>query len=209
MRASNFGVTHIWDDAAGRVVNVHNDELLFPVFEAMSMGWSWSLYFCNEAVVDVALSCPSLVVTADREPSRAPSASASLAAVYVDNLTVVASTKSEACRGVDEFAAEAERRGLTLHDSERGLLEIEALGMILDFRDGRRALRHRPYGLWRFRLASHALLRRRAVRGEELQVWLGHATCIAASSPSSWRRCSTAIASSTRRGAAGCPFRRR
>lgn len=134
----------------GRVVSIHNDEMLFPVFESMSLGWSWSLYFCNEAVVDVARSCPSLVVTADREPSGAPSAGASLAAVYVDNLTVVASPKSDACRGVDEFAAEAERRGLSLHDSERGLLEIEALGMILDFRDGRRVLRHRPYRLWRF-----------------------------------------------------------
>ena len=41
--------------------------------------------------------------------------------------------------------------------------------------DARGGIRHKPQRVWRFHLASLELLRRGHARGEELQVWLGHA----------------------------------
>ena len=84
---------------------------------------------------------------------------------------------------MDGFIHVAEGRGLSLHPADRGAVDLEALGLVLDFAPGRRLLRHKPRRLWRFRLASQAILRRRGLRGLELQVWVGHATCLAALRP--------------------------
>lgn len=181
--ASDFGVTSVLDDESESMVPVDAGDRLYPVFEAMSMGWPWSLYFCNEAITDLATCSPSSQLVRDKEPVPTLQPGRPFAAVYVDNLTAVGGTRSDSVRTCEEFERLAAERGLSNHEPDRGMIELEALGLVLDFRSGRRLLRHKPRRIWKFRLASHALLSRRVVRGEELQVWLGRATCIAPLTP--------------------------
>lgn len=181
--ASDFNVTSVWDDESESMVPVEAGDRLYPVFEAMSMGWSWSLYFCNEAITDLATCSPSSQLVQDKEPVPTLQPGRPLAAIYVDNLTAIGGTRSDSIRACEEFEHIAAERGLSIHEPDRGMIELESLGLILDFRNGRRLLRHKPRRIWKFRLASHGLLSRRVVRGEELQVWLGHATCIASLTP--------------------------
>ena len=55
---------------------------------------------------------------------------------------------------------------------------MEALGICID--GPRSIIHHKLPRLWRFVLASTALLRRRRWRGDILDIWLGHAICISA-----------------------------
>ena len=50
VRAGDFGVTSTWCPTAGGQVEVGPDEMLFPAFEALPMGWSWALWMCHGAV---------------------------------------------------------------------------------------------------------------------------------------------------------------
>eukprot|EP00959_Pyramimonas_sp_CCMP1952_P357499 7485809-Pyramimonas_sp.AAC.1 len=40
----------VWDDATGAESEVVDGEALHPCMTAACMGWSWALYFANEAV---------------------------------------------------------------------------------------------------------------------------------------------------------------
>ena len=51
--AASWGVTHVFDDALGRRRPVRPGEQLFPVFEAIPMGWSFALHFVHEAVANL------------------------------------------------------------------------------------------------------------------------------------------------------------
>ena len=46
--ASVWGVDSVYDDTLGQEVAVGPSELLFPVFEGLPMGFSWSMYFCQD-----------------------------------------------------------------------------------------------------------------------------------------------------------------
>eukprot|EP00974_Lingulodinium_polyedra_P043457 4172999-Lingulodinium_polyedra.AAC.1 len=51
-------------------VPVLGSEKVYPVFEALSMGWSWSLFFANSGTLDVARSATGIdSVLVDREPA--------------------------------------------------------------------------------------------------------------------------------------------
>eukprot|EP00959_Pyramimonas_sp_CCMP1952_P352987 7395081-Pyramimonas_sp.AAC.1 len=39
----------IWDDAKGAEIKVEDGEVLYPCMAAVCMGWSWALFFANEA----------------------------------------------------------------------------------------------------------------------------------------------------------------
>ena len=43
--ALSVGITHIWSDELGRMTPLLPGERLWAVVEALSMGWSWSLFF--------------------------------------------------------------------------------------------------------------------------------------------------------------------
>ena len=73
---------------------------------------------------------------------------------------------------LDDFVAECSRVGLLLHEVHRGVLELEALGAVLDCR--RHLLLQKPRRVWRAHLAGQALLRRSRASGLELQIWMGH-----------------------------------
>ncbi|CAK0906294.1 unnamed protein product, partial [Prorocentrum cordatum] len=94
-------------------------------------------------------------------------------AVYVDNHTGLGHSAADAEQAHQDFRAQCAAFGLDLHDEAPCSPYLEALGLQFDG-PGRR-LRHRSARLWRFKLATVALLRRRVVAGWQLEIWLGHA----------------------------------
>ena len=68
---------------------VEAGEELELVMEAMSMGWTWALHFCNEGTVSCLEEAGGTAVLRDKEPAPHLGPGRPLGAVYVDNLTAV------------------------------------------------------------------------------------------------------------------------
>ena len=102
----------VFDPDAGCNVKTHSEQLLYPCFQAVPMGWSWALFLCNEAVVSIASKhagwCDGLI----REKRVVPQLDEhrTLLGVYVDNITVLGRTEddvNERCKSLDHAFAEA------------------------------------------------------------------------------------------------------
>eukprot|EP00972_Heterocapsa_arctica_P079691 11741231-Heterocapsa_arctica.AAC.1 len=52
VRAGQFGVTSIWDDDLGCQVEVSEDDMVYPAFAGLPMGWSWAPYLRHSALCD-------------------------------------------------------------------------------------------------------------------------------------------------------------
>ena len=50
--ASAFGARSVYDEYLGRDVEVDPSTLVFPVYQGLPPGWSWSLFFCNLSTAD-------------------------------------------------------------------------------------------------------------------------------------------------------------
>ena len=174
--AGELGVTSCYDDDAEREVPLRADERVYLCVLAMPMGWSWALHFCQEAVSGCAVAAsggdPALLLR-ERQPAPKLTPGIPLHAVYVDNHTGLGHSANDARAAHEKFVAACESLGLGLHEEVPATRDLEALGVVFD--GGDRTLRHRSLRVWRFRLATRALLARTRVRGAELEVWLGHA----------------------------------
>ena len=147
---------------------------MFPVFEAMAMGWTWALHFCNEAVAVLADQLPDSGEAGAqhiREKCVAPRLAPSrpVVAIYVDNYTGIGGTRADAQASLDSFKATAEDGNIGVHGDAVVSQVFDSLGV--DFDLVRRTLRHKPRRVWRVVLAGRALARtKRRTRGigEEL-----------------------------------------
>ena len=54
LRAGDFDVSQAWDDELQSYVQLQPDDPFYVGVDAMPMGWSWALFFCNEAVTECA-----------------------------------------------------------------------------------------------------------------------------------------------------------
>ena len=88
----------IWDDAKGAETRVEDGELLYPCMCAVCMGWSWALYFANEAVtyrVQRALPDGADKVMREMQPAPTIEPGRCVAGVYVDNVQVVGGCEAD------------------------------------------------------------------------------------------------------------------
>ncbi|CAK0855124.1 unnamed protein product, partial [Prorocentrum cordatum] len=140
---SGIAVGAFWDPDLNKMVHADDGVVLYPSMRALCMGWSWALFFAQEAVS--SMTCRALQPRSSAEPAtvkeRRPapdlSESSVLGGVYVDNITVAGRTATLA--------------------REHG------------------RLRNKASRIWRFDLATRAPLARGKMRGEHMEVWLGHA----------------------------------
>eukprot|EP00971_Amphidinium_carterae_P031788 626141-Amphidinium_carterae.1 len=63
VRAKDFGISGVLDVDTGLWEEVVEEQILFPTFRGLVMGWSWGLYFCHSALVRALVE--SLVLFAD------------------------------------------------------------------------------------------------------------------------------------------------
>ncbi|CAK0833363.1 unnamed protein product, partial [Prorocentrum cordatum] len=89
-----INVGAFWDPGLNTMVSVEDDMVLYPCMRAMCMGWSWALYFAQEAVsamTERALrssSPPTPAMAKEHRPAPDLNESKVMGSVYVDNITV-------------------------------------------------------------------------------------------------------------------------
>ena len=185
-RWSDLGVSarEVYDPELRCNVSVGDREVLYPCVEAVPMGWSWALFLCNEAVLQICKSRSPWPDGVFRERKPAPQLYAWRTAigVYVDNITILGKSQRDVAERADWVRTAFERAGIPLTWSQsEPVRSLESVGCVLDFE--RRELSNKPKRVWKFFLASIALLRRQKVKGKTLQVWAGHFTSICAFIP--------------------------
>ncbi|CAK0875312.1 unnamed protein product, partial [Prorocentrum cordatum] len=178
-----INIGSFWDPDLHRMVAATDDVVLYPCMRAMCMGWSWALFFAQEAVSAMTSRalrpCSTLEPAMVREHLPAPDLNESgvMGSVYVDNITVLGKTAAVAREASAALRDEAERCGLPITWSYPDVVtHLETVGIELDLKQGR--LRNKASRVWRFDLATRALLARGKMRGEHMEVWLGHAVSL-------------------------------
>ena len=167
----------------GEVVGFH--DTLDLVWTSLPMGFSWSLFFCQHVIQDVA--CKALdqsrsLLMADRSPPAVfrvgadgtPDVDSSRAHyVYVDNLGLCGCEKKEVESDLGVVVTALESKGLLTHE-----LSVDTtaspLGVVFDGKKHFTALTAKRY--WRVCQAAKFALSRRAVPGWVWEVLLGHFT---------------------------------
>ena len=167
----------------GEIVGFH--DTLDLVWTSLPMGFSWSLFFCQHVIQDVA--CKALdqsrsLLMADRSPPAVfrvgadgtPDVDSSRAHyVYVDNLGLCGCEKKEVESDLGVVVTALESKGLLTHE-----LSVDTtaspLGVVFDGKKHFTVLTAKRY--WRVCQAAKFALSRRAVPGWVWEVLLGHFT---------------------------------
>lgn len=166
------------DEITGGYRHPDADTVLFPVFRGLCMGWSWALFFANEAVNFIAHGKIPRPIAEVRDKHPIPDLKdGAVVGVYVDNISIVASSKSEVsqrAKAVGDFFSDA---GVPLTwSSQEPLTEFTTVGIIIDFNSG--VIRNKPKRIWKVFFAGRALLRRKKVAVNIVEKWLGHCTSL-------------------------------
>eukprot|EP00438_Fugacium_kawagutii_P005728 Skav230032 [mRNA] locus=scaffold261:318609:321503:- [translate_table: standard] len=172
VRAGDFGVTSVWDDAIKADCPVKPDELLYPVFLGMPQGWTWALHLCNTAIehgMSRAIPASQFVKEGMPPPDlrKGP-----VGSVYVDNIGVFGFVEKVVHDSFEKSIEHLERAGFLLHELERGDIEVTNVGIVLH-RDEMK-IKHSRKRSWRLYLALKYVLRMRSITCEALRVILGH-----------------------------------
>ena len=206
--AGTFGITRAWSDQAGDYVEVSDSTRVYLGFDAMCMGWSWALHFCQSAVSSAAEHCagPEQILVDKKlapllEPGRP------VQSVYVDNFTTVGVTSKDVLGAGKAFSDRCEFLGFTTHADTAIAKCLDTVGIRLDI--GGKRLLHKPQRIWRFYLATVHLVRRRCVQYDWLAIWLGHACWIAGLAPSLLSICQDIYPFATQRRGLRGPIPRR
>ena len=181
-RAGELGITRAWCDAACGYVPVTESTHIYLAFDAMCMGWSWALHFCQSAVTSAAAECggeKQILVDKRLAPELLPGQP--VQSVYVDNFTTVGVLAKDVIKSGQTFDSTCQRLGFTTHAEIALAKVLDTVGVRLDV--GGKMLLHKPRRVWRFYLATLHLLRLRCVQYDWLAIWLGHGCCISGLAP--------------------------
>ena len=177
-----------WVGLAGKYlegVKLGSNDLIYPMPGSLCMGFSWSLYFCqqiNEHQCTLTRSLgDSTLITDKGKPVVFKSSKCLKEAesttrhyVYVDNLGVLSPHKAVVATALQELDEHFRGRGLLLHPGEVHSSETRALGTILD--GNNLCSKITPERFHRVRQSIRGLLNKKRVTGQMLEVVVGHAT---------------------------------
>ncbi|CAK0865122.1 unnamed protein product, partial [Prorocentrum cordatum] len=155
-----INVGAFWDPELSMMVSVKDDMVLYPCMRATCMGWSWALYFAQEAasaMTERALRSPSLPTPAmvkEHHPAPDLRESKVMGSVYVDNITIFGRDASLAREASSALQAEADRSGLPITWSYPDVVtHLETVGVEIVLKKGK-------------------------LRNKASRVWLGHAVSL-------------------------------
>lgn len=183
-RRLGVDVGRIYDQERGGTFRPHDDQLLFPCFQAVPMGWAWALFFCNEAVLNIALKGTEWKDGVVRERKVMPQLHEyrTLLGVYVDNITILGSSREDVLRRSQLLDQAFEQAGIPITWTQtEPTCKLESVGCLFDFQKG--ILMNKPNRVWRFAKATSELLKRKKLSGHILQVWTGHFTSLCSLTP--------------------------
>ncbi|CAK0804444.1 unnamed protein product [Prorocentrum cordatum] len=156
--------------------DVAGADWLSPHLEAMAMGWSWALHFCQQMVVASVqkVGIPAGQFFRGKRPSPDLTDAMVAAAVYVDNAIVTGTDEKRATVTADAVFKQLEADGLDCKTIEHGPEVARFTGLDLRRASGRISVGHAR--CWKVRLAlSHVLAVGRA-SGPEMHTLLGRYT---------------------------------
>ncbi|CAK0837725.1 unnamed protein product, partial [Prorocentrum cordatum] len=143
------GSLHQLAEAAGVDIDLPDARFGSPLLQVLSMGWSWSLYFCQRLL--------------ETTPG-----------VYVDNVCIVGGDGDRCVADCTEVVGKLERVGLKC----KGVMEPKDLqtftGITFERRSGPVGIS--PGRMWKVRLALLFVADRRSATGGEILSLLGHFT---------------------------------
>ena len=156
---------------------VQPEEELYACFAGPPMGWSWALFFCQEAVANCGIRAQvklgyGQLPLLDGYPSPQLSAHDAVTAPYVDNGNVIGGSRESTQELLDAFKQELGAVGFQLHEEVDPCREFEVLGRILDFQNGQ--LRPKPQRVWRLRKALDQIIARPWMSPDQLRKVIGH-----------------------------------
>ena len=178
-RAAGLEVGRIFNPETTTTFKPSDEQLLFPCFQVVPMGWTWALWLCNEAVLSIArsLSPWNDGILRERKPTPQLDNCRTIVGVYVDNITVIGSSAEDVQTRCDALQKSFDRAGIPITWSQDApVRQLESVGIVLDFEGGR--VINKPRRVWSFHLATIALLRRRKLNADILQIWAGHYTSL-------------------------------
>ena len=181
MAIKNFGLDSVYDEVSRSYVHVDPDTIVYPCFQGLAMGWSWSLFICNAITEDVTrigigqvLSIPAdaVRIVSERAPCARLGSGELAGSSYVDNSNVVGSPRELVDAALQAILREFERRGLSFHEVCYATQDFVCCGVRFDFILGR-AVPQRDRA-WRLHRALTALIDHRGCTPTAMEVILGH-----------------------------------
>ena len=151
--------------------------LLLPLLKVMPMGWNWSLYFCQSALMQAVREAgfSEGEIVADKRAGIVLSPARPRAAIgYVDNFAVISLQQHTAEAAIADITARLRAKGLPVHPMESGIDKPTFLGLEIDCI--KCTVRIKPSRLWKLRFALDELLDRGACSSRTMESVLGHCT---------------------------------
>ena len=122
VRAGDLGVTEVYDPETDGLIPVEPNDQVWPVVEAMPMGWSWALHVCTHAlehVVRITRTGTGRDLARERCESPLMTVAEPVCSVYVDKINVHG-ISPESCDSRHEVVIAApEARGFSRHEVSR------------------------------------------------------------------------------------------
>ena len=172
-------ITTVFEDDMGCCIDVAPNEIVYPVVGAMAMGWSWALYMAHETVSYIARSTsigPSLEFR-DKQPAPQLWHGESLVSTYVDNVSVIGATLEGVKKRCDALTEKFQSLDIPIEWSyDEPQVCFETVGVVIDFEN--RTIRNKTSRLWRVFQSAIAIARRKKIRPEVVEIWVGHMTSI-------------------------------
>ena len=152
-------------------------ELIVPCICVLPMGMSWALHWAQQAhreLLSRANVSSAVQEIVDRRPPPPLDAALPATLIYVDNELFVSTRAGIGSKARRTAEIELKKAGLPMHDIVDDAKNLEILGMEID--GVKRVVRLATARRWRLRLAVSALLRRKLVTGQQLEIIIGHFT---------------------------------
>lgn len=180
--AAEVGVFRVWDERLEEWRPTEPAEKLFACFKVLPMGWSWSLFLCQQVLEEqMILSEMGRTgqsraevgerVVRDRRPVGRVAPGLPLLAPYVDNANLLAWSPGDATSAVDALGLQLHCVGLVYRVEARGTKSLESVGLWVNGASCR--IRNTAKRTWRLHSALTALLRQGRCSGHTMRIVAG------------------------------------
>ena len=116
------------------------DDMVYPQFGVVPMGWSWAMFFAqrvhqNQALISSGLGMSRILAEGLPAPSLDDGEPCILA--YADSLNVIGTDKDRVQKVKDDITTHLEKIGLRVHEVMDANTIVESLGFTIDGKSGR------------------------------------------------------------------------
>ena len=173
--ASEYGCDSVLTDFGFEAAGP--DDLVFPAFCVVPMGWTWALHIVHSIVtyqVGLCLTGGLARVLLDRQPPPVATLASPTASVYVDKITLMGLSEASVNRELRRINKALNHLGIDTHEVVLASDTFDTVG--LRYLGRRRLLLHKPSRAWRLHAALGYAAKLPGLTGHQMQILLGHCT---------------------------------